>query len=159
MTTVTIHAQDFRVPLKGVSPQWFFCSIPEPLLCQPSSKSSSGFYLVNIQLNRAGFLFSLSKTFKLTRQGNLILPLLSLDSVFPHCEQECASHSCHSNVPGVDNTDKASWVDTRVSNLPWVTWQVIFPSKITEDMKYEIENMQQRPKNSNWSRCGGSEGG
>lgn len=77
------------------------------------------------KLSRGFFLFFQSKTFKLTRQEDLILPSLSLDSVFPHCKQECSSLSCHSNAPGAD---QAAWDDTGGNNLSWVTWQVIFPS-------------------------------
>lgn len=60
----------------------FVCSVTKFLLCQPSSKSSFRFYLVNIKLNHSIFLFSLSGFCKTPKAwlGSFSLPASSSDS-------------------------------------------------------------------------------
>jgi len=128
--SVTIHIHDLtcKCNCRESHLSDFVCSISEYLLCQPSSKSSSCFYLFNIKLNCSDFFFYFPCQRFANPQDRTGKPRAAYP-VFAFCfcirytsltvnSNMLPSAGRHSNVPGVYSMCKAAWSDTGVNSLP-----------------------------------------
>lgn len=112
---MTIHIQDLTCKCNQRESHLsdFLCSISESLLCQPSRKNSSRFYLVNVKLNHSDILFLLWKIGKL---GSLSLPVFG----FCFCIS-CTSLTVNSNMPPSDSCHSMFLVCTTCANQHGLT--------------------------------------